>query len=104
MALIVGGGNFLGNYSPEAAAKNSKSSDPVFHVARISPRPLLFINATKDQMIFRPWSESLHKAAGPGSKVMWLETDHYFRGVNREDVCSTIIDFVEKSVPVKKGE
>jgi len=47
-------------------------------------------------------SESLHKAAGPGAKVTWLETDHYFRGVNREDVCNTMIDFVEKSVPAKK--
>jgi len=102
MASIVGGGNFLGTYTADAIEKNSKSSDPVFHVARISPRPLLFINATKDQMVLRLWSESLHKAAGPGAKVTWLETDHYFRGVNREDVCNTMIDFVEKSVPAKK--
>ena len=69
------------------ARDGSKSSDPVCHVARIAPRPLLFINVTKDQLIMKPWAESLHKAAGAGSKVVWLETDHYFKGLDRAAVC-----------------
>ena len=100
---MIGGGNFLGTFTPEAAAKaakeGSKSSDPVYHVARIAPRPLLFINVTKDQMIMRPWAESLHKAAGEGKKVVWLETDHYFKGLDREEVCKSVIEFMEKSLP-----
>ena len=40
----------------------------------------------------------LHKAAGAGSKVVWLETDHYFKGLDRAAVCSTVIDFMEKGL------
>lgn len=105
MGSMVGGGDFLGAYTPKAAEKvakeGSKSSDPVFHVARIAPRPLLFINVTKDQLIMKPWAESLHKAAGVGSKVVWLETDHYFKGLDRDAVCDTVIDFMDTSLTVK---
>src|ERR1019366_7938647 len=77
MGSMVGGGNFFGLYSPKLAekiaAEGSKSSDPVYHVARIAPRPLLFINVTKDQLILKSWAESMHKAAGVGSKVVWLD-------------------------------
>lgn len=105
---MVGGGNFLGRYTPEAAAEaareGSTSSDPVFHVARIAPRPLLFINVTKDQLIAKPWAESLHKAAGEGSKVVWLETDHYFKNLDRTAVCASVIDFMEKGVATGRGK
>jgi dienelactone hydrolase len=106
MASLVGGGNFLGGYSAEsaeqAASEGSRSSDPVFHVARITPRPLLFINVTKDQLILKPWAESLHRAAGAGSKVVWLEADHYFRGVDRAKVCDSVIEFMDKSLPLRR--
>lgn len=104
---MVGGGNFLGLFTPEEAERcareGSKSGDPVCHVARISPRPLLFVNVTKDQMIMRPWAESLHKYAGPGAKVVWLETDHFFNGLDREAACLSVIDFMAKSLPPKKA-
>ncbi len=106
MGSMVGGGNFIGSYSPEAAEKAasevSTSSDPVYHVARIAPRPILFINVTKDQLIAKPWAESLHKAAGAGSKVVWLEADHYFKGVDRSVVCESVIDFMDKELPHKR--
>lgn len=99
---MVGGGNFLGLYTAKAIEKavneGSKSSDPVVHVARIAPRPLLFINVTKDQLILRMWAESLHKAAGPGAKVVWLETDHYFNGLDRAAICASVIDFMDKEL------
>src|SRR5205085_2472411 len=102
MGSMVGGGNFLGQFSAKAAeqalAEGSKSSDPVYHVARIAPRPLLFINVTRDQMILKAWAESLHKAAGAGSKVVWLETDHYFKTVDRDAVCGSVIDFMDKQL------
>lgn len=103
---MVGGGNFLGLFTEEEAQRcareGSKSSDPVCHVARIAPRPLLFINVTKDQLILRPWAESLHKYAGAGAKTVWLETDHFFNGLNRADVCMSVIEFMEKGLAVKK--
>jgi len=106
MGSIVGGGNFLGSYTPKAAEKpkneGSKSSDPVFHVARIAPRPLLFINVNKDQLIMRPWAESLHKAAGDGAKVVWLESDHYLKGLDRAVVCDSVIEFMEMGLAAKR--
>ncbi|MCI0681849.1 MAG: acetylxylan esterase [Gemmataceae bacterium] len=106
MGSMVGGGNFLGLFTAEDAARcareGSRSSDPVCHVARIAPRPLLFINVTKDQLIMRPWAEALHKYAGQGSKVVWLETDHYFRGLDRAAVCRSVIDFMDKELPGKR--
>jgi dienelactone hydrolase len=105
MGSMVGGGNFLNQYSEEAtektAAEGSPSSDPVFHVARIAPRPLLFINVTKDQLIQKRWAESLHKAAGAGAKIVWLETDHYFKNVDRTAVCNTVIDFMDQHLTAK---
>jgi dienelactone hydrolase len=105
MASLVGGGNFFGLYSPKAAEKAAKEgsrlSDPIVHVARIAPRPLLFINVTRDQLIPSLWSESLHRTAGPGSKVVWLETDHYFRNVDRNVVCESVIDFMEAELAAK---
>ncbi len=102
MGCMIGGGNFLGLFTPEdaerCAREGSKSSDPVCHVARIAPRPLLFINVTKDQLIMRPWAESLHKYAGPGAKVVWVETDHYFKGVDRAEVCRSVIEFMDKEM------
>lgn len=103
---MVGGGNFIGTYNAKLAEKiakeGSKSSDPVCHVARIAPRPLLFINVTKDQLILKPWAESLHKYAGPGAKVVWLETDHYFKGLDRAKVCESVIDFMDEKLPARK--
>ena len=104
MAALLAGGNFLGQVTTEealkAAKEGSKLGDPIYHVARIAPRPLLFINATKDQLILRSWSESLHKAA-PDAKVIWLETDHYFNGLNRVEVCASVIDFMDKALSPK---
>ena len=106
MGSMVGGGNFLGMYTDKLAEKiakeGSKSSDPVCHVARIAPRPLLFINVTKDQLIMKSWAESLHKAAGTGSKVVWLDTDHYFKGLDRAAICGSVIDFMDRELALKK--
>lgn len=103
---VVGGGDFLGLYTPEQAEKvareGSTSTDPVCHVARIAPRPLLFINVTKDQLILRPWAEALHKAAGDGAKVVWLETDHYFKGIDKADLAGSISTFLTEKMPAKR--
>jgi uncharacterized protein len=107
VAALVGGGNFVGEFTPKAAEKaareGSKSSDPVYHVCHIAPRPLLFINVTKDQLILHVWAKSLHKAAGDNAKVVWLETDHYFRGLDRAAVCDDVIAFMNKHMPTKRA-
>ncbi|MGH2551835.1 MAG: alpha/beta hydrolase family protein [Thermomicrobiales bacterium] len=106
MGSMVGGGNFLGMFTKKDAEKArmevSKAGDPVYHVARIAPRPLLFVNVTKDQLILKSWAESLHQAAGKNSKVVWHDTDHYFRSVDRAAVCENVIDFIAKELNAKK--
>jgi dienelactone hydrolase len=64
-ALAIGGGGF----GPSAA-------DPVRHIARFAPRPLLFVNATRDERIPRANAEALHAAAGEPKQVLWFECGH----------------------------
>jgi dienelactone hydrolase len=111
MGSMVGGGNFLGlagafanGNKSDAANDNGERKekpiaiDPVQHVGRIAPRPLLMLNVTKDQLVPRPFAEALHKAAGEGSKVVWLETDHYFTGVDRDEMGESVIKFMAESL------
>ncbi len=94
---LVGGGGFVAKVLGGNEEAN-QDLDPVHQVARIAPRPILFINATKDQMIARPFAEALHKAAGPNAKVVWVDTDHEFRGTDRDKVAHTVVQFVEESL------
>jgi len=102
---MVGGGNFLGLYTKKDAEKAllevPSAGDPVYHVARIAPRPLLFVNVTKDQLILKSWAESLHREAGPNAKVVWHDTDHYFKTVDRAAVCESVIDFIAAKLSAK---
>jgi dienelactone hydrolase len=114
---LVGGGGFLGQAgspppSKPAAAESATPAeppvpvrpavppiDPVAHVARIAPRPLLLINVTKDQLVPRPFAEALHKAAGKNAKIVWLDSDHYFTGIDRAEVVRSVIRFMEEGMP-----
>lgn len=104
MASIVGGGNFLGALkvpiAPDVQAI-AEQIDPVYHVALIAPRPLLLLNVTHDQLVPRFYAESLHQAAGEQAKKLWLDTDHFFNGVDRFKVLDTVIDFMEQSLTPK---
>jgi fermentation-respiration switch protein FrsA (DUF1100 family) len=103
MASIVGGGNMLGalkvDLDPEAK-KAAERIDPVFHVKYIAPRPLLLMNVTRDQLVPRFFAESLHAAAGEGAKKVWVETDHFFSGVDRYKTLETVIEFMQKGLDV----
>ncbi len=97
MASIVGGGNLLAWLPPLFAndmRRRVEAMDPVHHVALIAPRPLLLLNVTNDVLVPKFFAEELHKAAGEHAKKVWLETDHVFSTVDREDVGKTVIDFV----------
>jgi dienelactone hydrolase len=105
MASIVGGANLLGmlkvEISPSARAI-AERIDPFYHVASIAPRPLLLLNATRDQLVPRFFGEQLHKAAGEHAKKMWVETDHFFRNVDREKVMETVVDFMRESLDFRE--
>ena len=64
-ALAVGGGGF----GPAAL-------DPAHHIARFAPRPVLFVNATRDDRIPRAHAEALHAAAAEPKQVLWFECGH----------------------------
>jgi dienelactone hydrolase len=94
MTSVVGGGliGLLG-----------KQLDPVSNAPRIAPRPLLFINASKDQIVLRPFANALHKAAGPHAIVKWYDTDHTFSNFDRAKIMALLSDFMrEKLVPENK--
>jgi dienelactone hydrolase len=64
-ALAIGGGGV----GPVA-------SDPVGHVPRIAPRPVLFVNASRDETIPRASAEALHEAARNPKEVLWFDCTH----------------------------
>ena len=103
VASIVGGGNFMGTLADKVemdpeTLEAAKSFDPFYHVGLIEPRPLLLLNVTRDQLVPRFFAESLHKAAGPGAKKIWVETDHFFQGVDRYAVLEDVITFMRDSL------
>jgi uncharacterized protein len=106
VASIVGGGNFMGFLSDKVemskeALEAAKTFDPVYHVSLIAPRPLLLLNVTRDQLVPRFFSESLHKAAGRGATRKWIETDHFFQGVDRYAILEDVIAFMLDGLPEK---
>jgi dienelactone hydrolase len=64
-ALAIGGGRV----GPPGA-------DPTEHIADFAPRPLLFVNATRDERISRERAEALHAAAAEPKQVLWFECGH----------------------------
>jgi len=83
VVLVVGGGNFLQMYpaarNPEARARAERIAqtiDPVHHAALISPRPLLMVNATRDELIPRRCAEDLFEAARPPKEILWYDALH----------------------------
>ena len=64
-ALALGGGGFGG-----------PASDPAHHVHRIAPRPILFVNATRDETIPRSSTEALYAAAADPKEIQWFDSGH----------------------------
>jgi dienelactone hydrolase len=89
VALVVGGGDFLKLYSPapnpaarERAERIAETIDPIHHAARIFPRPLLMINATRDDLVPRACTEALFAAAREPKRIIWYDSTH--QGLPRE--------------------
>jgi len=64
-ALAIGGGGFG---PPEL--------DPARWIGRFAPRPLLFVNASRDERIPRAASQALFAAAGEPKEITWFECGH----------------------------
>ena len=80
---------------PANAAAPDVSLDPVDHIARFAPRPLLLINSSQDQIVLPVLARMLHRAAGAGSKVKWYETDHIFNGIDRDAVLQSVAEYMK---------
>jgi dienelactone hydrolase len=52
------------------------ASDPVGHIPRFAPRPVLFVNAARDETIPRESAEALHQAARSPKEVLWFDCTH----------------------------
>jgi dienelactone hydrolase len=83
VALVVGGGDFLKMYPPapnpaarERAERIAATIDPVHHAAGIAPRPLLMVNATRDDLVPRASTEALFAAAREPKRILWFESTH----------------------------
>lgn len=63
--LAIGGGGF-----------GPHEIDPVRHVAGIAPRPILFVNAERDERISRAAAEALHAAALDPKETLWFDATH----------------------------
>jgi len=51
--------------------------EPLNFVERISPRPLLFINAEDDEIIPKPMAMLLHSKAEEPKEVIWYKSKHH---------------------------
>lgn len=78
------GATFLGSDSrPRAAALalggggwGPPAVDPVHHLGRFAPRPILFVNASRDETIPRGATEALFDAAGEPKRIEWFDCTH----------------------------
>lgn len=105
MAALVAGGDVV-HHLPIRVSDDFKKElaqlDPVNHIALIAPRPLLLINVKHDELIPHACAEALHRAAGKGSRVVWLDTDHNFRNLDRIKVAQSVADFLRQSMPLSQ--
>jgi hypothetical protein len=50
--------------------------EPLRHVGKISPRPVLMINGLDDEQVPRANTEMLYESAGQPKRIVWLESKH----------------------------
>ena len=51
-------------------------TDPLRHVGRIAPRPVLLVGATRDETVPAAATEALFAAAGEPKQLLWFEASH----------------------------
>ncbi|UCD57035.1 MAG: acetylxylan esterase [Candidatus Hydrogenedentota bacterium] len=83
VVLAITGGNF-GKFRKAAGDKRTEERirrayrivDPVLYVSRISPRPLLMLNAARDEIVPRAATEALFEAAREPKRIIWYDCGH----------------------------
>jgi dienelactone hydrolase len=58
------------------AGSGPAAIDPARHVGAFAPRPILFVNAMRDETVPRELAEALHSAAREPKKVLWFDCGH----------------------------
>ena len=58
------------------AGVGPRDFDPAAHIGDFAPRPLLFVNATRDERIPRAAAEALHAAAREPKEIAWFDCGH----------------------------
>ncbi len=83
--LAIAGGNFVewaktaGFWKPELARTvevNAAITDPIHFIGRFAPRPLLMLNAKRDELIPRANAEALFNAARDPREIIWYNSGH----------------------------
>jgi dipeptidyl aminopeptidase/acylaminoacyl peptidase len=54
--------------------------EPLRHIDRVAPTPLLMINGAQDEQVPRENVEMLYDKAGEPKKIIWLESKHVHPG------------------------
>jgi len=79
-----------------AAAAASHHLAPEKWVGKISPRPVIVISAVDDETIPRECVDTLHRALGQPSEVVWMETGHVMPG--REAIIEQLLDLTLRRI------
>ena len=79
--IILAGGSLNLMFGMDALSSDTKDYlsiiDPIHYVAKISPRPLLMINAENDDVVPPITSKLLFKAAKKPKEIIWYPTKHH---------------------------
>ncbi|MBT3242441.1 MAG: alpha/beta hydrolase [Bacteroidetes bacterium] len=79
--IVLAGGNLNLMFGMDALSAETKEFlsiiDPINYVRMISPRPLLMINASNDDVIPPITSKLLFKAAKKPKEIIWYPTKHH---------------------------
>jgi cephalosporin-C deacetylase-like acetyl esterase len=79
--IVLAGGGLNLLYGTKAISPDTKNYlsifDPINFVARISPRPLLMINAENDDIVPRITSKLLYNKAKSPKHIKWYQAKHH---------------------------
>lgn len=79
--IVLAGGNLNLMFGMDAFSDDTKNylsvMEPINYVKMISPRPLLMINASNDDVVPPLTSKLLFKAAKKPKKIIWYPTKHH---------------------------
>lgn len=79
--IVLAGGNLNLMFGKDALSGDTRNYlsiiDPINYVAKISPRPLLMINAENDDVVPPITSKLLFKAAKKPKEIIWYPAKHH---------------------------